>query len=127
MSRLLALLGTLGWLIAASDAGAQALSDPTRPPNASADSADNPRAVAGPVLQSILLARDRKYAVIDGQAVYLGGKFGNATLVNLTVSEATLKSGGTTTVLKLYPEVQKAPGRPERRPSPTGTEEGDRK
>jgi MSHA biogenesis protein MshK len=79
------------------------------------------------VLQSILFASGRKYAVIDGQQVRLGEKFRNATLVDLTVSEATLRSGDATTVLKLYPEVRKAPGRPGGRLSTTGTEEGDRK
>ena len=127
MKRPLALLGMLSWLIAAGGAGAQALSDPTRPPNAAAERGDAPSAAVGPVLQSILFARDRQYAVIDGQQVRLGEKFRNATLVDLTVSEATLRSGDATTVLRLYPEVRKAPGRPGERSSTTGTEEGDRK
>jgi MSHA biogenesis protein MshK len=105
----------------------QTLGDPMRPPNAAAESSDGARAAAGPVLQSILFARNRRYAVIDGQQVRLGEKFRDATLVELTVSEATLQSARATTVLKLYPEAQKALGRPGTRPMPTGTEGGDRK
>jgi hypothetical protein len=111
----------------AGKAMAQALSDPMRPPNAAAAESLNPGATAGPVLQSILFARNRWYAVIDGQEVRLGEKFRDATLVNLTVSEATLRSPGATKILKLYPEAQKAPGRSGIGLIPTGTEEGDRK
>lgn len=110
----------------AGEAVAQPLSDPMRPPNA-APAESNAQAVTGPVLQSILFARNRWYAVIDGQQVRLGEKFRNATLVDLTVSEATLRGAGTTTVLKLYPESRKGPDRPGIQPIPTGTEEGDRK
>ena len=127
MNRLLALFGSLGWLIAAGHAGAQALADPTRPPNAASGESADPSAHAGPMLQSILFARNRRYAVIDGQQVRLGEKFRGATLVGLTVSEATLQSGNATTILKLYPEVRKGPGRPEGQPLTAGTEEGDRK
>ncbi|HMH19093.1 MAG TPA: MSHA biogenesis protein MshK [Burkholderiales bacterium] len=110
----------------AGEAAAQGLSDPMRPPNAT-PAESNGSAAAGPVLQSILFARNRWYAVIDGQQVRLGEKFRNATLVDLTVSEATLRSAGATTVLKLYPEARKGPDRPGIQPIPTGTEEGDRK
>jgi opacity protein-like surface antigen len=121
-----ALFAALVLALVAGKATAQALSDPMRPPNAAAESS-NPGAPAGPSLQSILFASNRWYAVIDGQQVRIGEKFRDATLVNLTVSEATLRSGGSTTILKLYPEAQKAPGRSGIRLIPTGTEEGNRK
>src|SRR5882672_5037145 len=84
---------------------AQTLSDPMRPPNAAAAESLNPGATSGPVLQSTLFARNRRYAVIDGQQVRLGEKFRDTTLVNLTASEATLQNARVTTVLKLYPEA----------------------
>jgi MSHA biogenesis protein MshK len=116
----------LGFVVA--KAIGQTLSDPMRPPNATAvESLDGPGVTTGPVLQSILFARNRRYAVIDGQQVRLGEKFRDATLVDLTVSEATLQSARTTKVLKLYPEAQKALGGPRLWPIPAGTEEGNRK
>lgn len=96
-----------------SAAVAQTLVDPTRPPGGLADMAGSV-AVGGPVLQSVMLSPGRKVAVISGEAVILGGRYGEARLVRLTESEAVLKNGDETTVLKLYPQVEKRPaGRPE--------------
>ena len=92
---------------------AQTLVDPTRPPGALADMGGSETA-GGPVLQSVMLSPGRKVAVISGEAVVLGGRYGEARLVRLTETEAVLKNGDETTVLKLYPQVEKRPtGRPE--------------
>ncbi len=85
---------------------AQGMLDPTRPPAALAGSADV-RAPGGPVLQSVMLSPGRKVAVISGEMVALGGRYGAARLVRLTESEAVLKDGAETTVLRLYPLVEK--------------------
>lgn len=84
----------------------QGLADPTRPPASLAD----PSAMVepgGPVLQSVMLSPTRKVAVISGEMVLLGGKYGDARLVKLTETEAVLRSGKETTVLRLYPQVVK--------------------
>ncbi len=92
---------------------AQTLVDPTRPPGALIDR-DGGETTSGPVLQSVMLSPSRKVAVISGAAVVLGGRYGEARLVSLTETEAVLKRGAETTVLKLYPQVNKRPtGRPE--------------
>ncbi len=89
-----------------SVAGAQGLVDPTRPPGGLAGSVDAVVAL-GPVLQTVMLSPSRKVAVISGEVVALGGSYGGARLVKLTESEAVLKNGAETTVLRLYPMVEK--------------------
>lgn len=88
-------------------AGAQVLTDPTRPPGALAVTASDGMVSSGPVLQSVKLTQGRKVAMISGEMVALGGRYGSARLVKLTESEAVLKDGAETTVLKLFPLVEK--------------------
>ncbi len=88
-------------------AGAQLLNDPTRPPGALAESAEAGGVGGGPVLQSVMLSPGRKMAMISGEMVALGGRYGDLRLVQLTESEAVLKNGAETTVLRLYPLVEK--------------------
>jgi MSHA biogenesis protein MshK len=90
-------------------AGAQVLGDPTQPPAGGGALADAAQAPAGPVLQAIVLEPHRKFAVINGNTVRLGGEFEGARLTRITVSEVTLKNGTETTVLKLFPDVTKTP------------------
>ena len=86
---------------------AQGLTDPTRPPGALAQTAEATGAAGGPVLQSVMLSPERKVAVISGEMVVLGGRYGASRLVRLTESEAVLKNGAETTVLRMYPLVEK--------------------
>jgi MSHA biogenesis protein MshK len=93
---------------------AQVLTDPTRPPSVQAPTAEaGGEAPPQTQLQSILISRGRKLAVINGQTVPLGGKVGEATLVSVRETEVVLRSGDATEVLKLHPNVEK---RPVRRP-----------
>lgn len=92
---------------AAVTAGAQGLTDPTRPPGVLSGPAIDGAAGGGPVLQSVMLSPGRKVAVISGKMVVLGGRYGSARLVKLTESEVVLKDGAETTVLKLFPLVEK--------------------
>lgn len=87
-------------------AGAQGMVDPTRPQGESGTAAEAGVA-GGPVLQSVMLSSGRKMAVISGEVVVLGGRYGEARLVRLTESEAVLKNGPETTVLRLFPLVEK--------------------
>ena len=92
---------------------AENLPDPTRPPSSLGplppgfgEEPDNAPAPM-PVLQSIMLSATRKAAMISGQTVILGEKFGEARLVKLTPSEAVLRTGEGLQVLKLFPDVEK--------------------
>lgn len=93
-------------LMTAGVAAAQVLTDPTRPPGGLAESAESV-ASGGPVLQSVMLSPSRKIAVISGEMVALGGRYGSSRLVRLSESEAVLKNGADMTVLRLYPLVEK--------------------
>jgi MSHA biogenesis protein MshK len=96
-------------LVAAS-AVAQALPDPTRPPASLAPAAepgaDAPSSMA-PTLQSVIVAPNRKIAVINGQAVKLGEKYGDARVVKIAETEVVLKNGSELQTLKLFPSIEK--------------------
>lgn len=85
---------------------AQGLTDPTRPPAGVAEAASVTDS-GGPVLQSVMLSQGRKVAVISGEMVVLGGRYGSSRLVRLTETEAVLKNGDEVTVLRMYPLVDK--------------------
>ena len=102
-------------LLASAGGGAQALSDPTRPPlELIAPAATGPGGVGAPAhprLESILLSSTRKGAIISGQYVPLGGKFGKASLVKINATEVILEKDEGPEVLQLFPSVQTpAPG-----------------
>lgn len=98
------------WLLTAW-AAAQAIPDPTRPPTSigtvGAEMAAS--AVAGPVLQSVLISPVRKMAIISGQTVKLHGKFGDAHLIHIDETEVILRNGKTEQILKLFPEIKIRP------------------
>ncbi len=104
-------LTLLGMLAAASlGAMAQPLNDPMRPPAFSAPANEEraePGTAAKPRLQSVLISAARKLAVINGQTVPLGARFGDATLVAVTETSAVLKHGKESETLKLFPDSEK--------------------
>lgn len=87
-------------------ATAQAMNDPTRPATGYTE-AEAGIAAGGPVLQSVMITPTFQSAIISGEVVQLGGKFGSARLVKISESEVVLKDGGETQILKLYPGVEK--------------------
>ena len=98
----------LGLLFAASTsqaALAQALNDPTRPPSASSLQATGEASPSR--LQSVLISPARKIAVIDGRAVRLGERVGDATLIAIAPSQVTLQRGARYETLRMHPAVQK--------------------
>lgn len=88
---------------------AETLSDPTRPPASLGvvEQGGGATVAAGPVLQSVLISPGRRVAVISGQNVKLGEKFGDARVVRITESEVVLKNGKDTQTLRLFPDVEK--------------------
>lgn len=87
-------------------APAQGLTDPTRPAIGYAD-AEAGAAAGGLVLQSVMITPTIRSAIINGEVVMLGGKFGSARLIKISESEVVLNDGGETQILKLYPGVEK--------------------
>lgn len=103
----------LGALLGASgEGGAQMLADPTRPPEAVTaphqGGAAQPGA-AGPVLQSILISPTRREAIVDGRTVRVGDRIGDARVTGIAEGRLTLRTGGATQTLSLYPELRKQP------------------
>jgi MSHA biogenesis protein MshK len=105
MSRIL--LCVAGTLLAWAAQGAP-FADPTRPPDAAPGGpAPSGQSPGGPRLESVLIAPDRRVAVISGQQVRLGEKFGDGHVVRITESEVVIRSGEGTATLKLFPEAEK--------------------
>lgn len=85
---------------------AQALNDPTRPPAAVfSDVPGDPGAAAGPLLQSVMISPAGSSAIIGGERVKLGGKYGDARVVKITANEVVLRSAHGTEILRMYPDV----------------------
>jgi MSHA biogenesis protein MshK len=89
------------------------LPDPTRPADAR-DYGAAGGAPSGPVLQSVLISPERRVAVIDGQAVPLGGRYGAATVTAVTETAVVLKEGGRTRQLRMFPSAEKGAAVPDR-------------
>ncbi len=112
MKARLVALGIVGTaLIAAAPAGAQALADPTRPPNTAPAGETQDTGPAGSQLQSILISRSRRLALINGESVSVGSAIGDARVVKITETEVTLQRGDETEVLRLFPGIEKQPAR----------------
>ncbi len=113
--RLIAAMCALTALLAGSSASqaalAQTLGDPMRPP---ATPGPSPAQAAGEVpaagrLQSVLISPRRRVAVIDGRAVRLGERVGDATLIAISESQVVLQRAEARETLKLNPVVEKKP------------------
>jgi MSHA biogenesis protein MshK len=78
--------------------------DPTQPPAARA-AGEGSEAPAGPRIESILIAPDRRLAVINGQQVTIGSRVGSAAVVRITETEVVLRGAEGEQTLKLFPEL----------------------
>ena len=85
---------------------AQGMNDPTRPPAGIYLTEGATGATSGPRLQSVMITPGERSAIIDGERVRLGGKYGDARVIRITESEVVLRSSGGTETLKMYPEVE---------------------
>lgn len=93
----------------AAPATAAQMNDPTRPP---------PRVVAKPAarevaeealqLQSVLISPAGRSAIINGSLVALGGRIGNARLMQVSEDEAIVEIDGRWQRLRLFPAARKA-------------------
>src|SRR5260370_6188185 len=107
ISKLLALGAALA--VCAPLAAAQALRDPTRPPLIFGRTGDGGMMGrsrdAEWVLQSVLLSPERRYAIINGEVLSLGGSVAGAGLVAIREGEVTLRAGGALRTVRLFPDV----------------------
>jgi MSHA biogenesis protein MshK len=87
---------------------AQVLVDPMRPP-AYAPVTGTDAGMAEWQLTSIVIARDRKVAVINGETVTIGSKLGNASVVNIKTSSVILVRNGEEILVNLVPATYKVP------------------
>ncbi len=88
---------------------ADELPDPTRPPVSIAEPVVEAgvAAVIPPAgLQSILIGKHRRAAIIDGQTVELGGLIGDARLVEVNTANVVLRTAHGKQVLTLFPEMK---------------------
>ncbi len=84
--------------------------DPTTPPasfGTAPSQGSGYAAASGPMLQSVMISPGRRVAVISGQAVALGGKYGDAQVVRITESEVVLQNGSGLQTIRLFPGVEK--------------------
>lgn len=91
---------------------AQVLNDPMRPPTAVYAAPGDKTAAAGPLLQSVMITPSERSAIIGGERVKLGGKYGEARVIKITESEVVLRSAGGIETLKMYPDIEMNPVKP---------------
>lgn len=87
-------------------AAADELLDPTRPPSALATPAEIAGEPAKPAgLQSVIISKSRSAAIIDGQIVELGGKYGDVRLIEVNDTGVILQGIQGKRVMTLFPDV----------------------
>ena len=91
-----------------SAVGAEALRDPTRPPaeiNTPSSVAPHIAPSAKTGLQSIIISPQRRAAIINGQTVELGEKYGKAKLIEVNERGVVLMGEQGKQTLTLFPSV----------------------
>ncbi len=105
-----------GILAVCASAGADdflaGLPDPTRPPSSESMTGQGKPGTAheqrpGMVLQSTMISRDERSAVINGKTLTEGERIGAATLVAINPYEVTLSQAGREIALRLMPSLAK--------------------
>lgn len=104
MAARMMLLALAAWF--AAPLAAAALPDPTALPAAPTASRGEGGNSAF-VLTAIKRVGTRRIAVMGGQEISVGSRYQDAQVVRISESEVVLRRGGETTVLKLYPQVEK--------------------
>lgn len=87
------------------EAWGASFADPTRPATLTPGAAPVP--TGRPRLESVLIAPDRRIAIISGQRVQLGDRIGAAQVVSITESAVVLRSGLNSETLPLFPQLKR--------------------
>lgn|GEM_PF-1783578 len=90
-------------------AAQEIINDPTRPPAMMLNNAADAGGPTGSLLQSIMITPTQRSAIIGGERVVLGGKYGDARVVRITESEVVLHSSAGAETLSMYPDVDIKP------------------
>lgn len=89
---------------------AEELPDPTRPPASITAPVVAPAGGAAVKqsagLQSIIISKTRRAAIIDGESVELGGKHGDVKLIEVNEGSVVLRGTQGRQVLTLFPDVK---------------------
>lgn len=93
---------------------AEVLPDPTRPPVETGVVTSSALEVTGPALQSVMIRSGHRTAVISGQLLAEGERFGDAKLIRISESEVILLGPEGRQTLKLFPGVEKKFAQPPR-------------
>ena len=97
--------------VAVAVANAEPLPDPTRPPSAilapTSGTTEAGEPAGGLILQSTLIAPDRRAAVISGRSMTVGDAIGGFRLVRVAPTEVMLEGSEGARTLKLFPDVKK--------------------
>jgi len=99
----------------ASAATAQGLRDPTRPPFGGGKSVSAKFNSSGWNLQSVLISPERRYAIINGEIVAIGGSVGGAELVAVAAERVTLRTRDGLRIVRLFPDVTRLDDRDDTR------------
>lgn len=94
-------------------AGAQSLSDPTRPSgySAAAPLEAAPLDTPTPVLSSVMVSPGRRVAVIDGEVVREGGRIGKFQVLSIDAGRVRLRGPQGYSTIKLLPAPVKRAAR----------------
>lgn len=86
---------------------AEDLPDPTRPPASIMSPSDLPASEpAKPAgLQSVIVSKSRSAAIIDGQTIELGGKYGDVRLIEVSDTGVILQGARGKRAMTLFPGV----------------------
>lgn len=102
--KVLLIAGLFGLLVPAGRVDAASLPDPTRPPQRFiAPAASSPVVTDSWQLGSILIAPQRRVAVINGRPLSVGDKVGGAKVVAIEPGQVRLKRGSRVIMLDLLP------------------------
>jgi MSHA biogenesis protein MshK len=96
----------IAWLPAAASF-AQALADPTKPPQAGDFSMSSSGAAPSRgVLQSVMITGSTAEAIISGRVVRVGDRYDDVQVVKITEGEVVLRTTEGLQALKLYPGIE---------------------
>lgn len=104
------LLVLAGCCLASMSVYAEQLADPTRPPDsilAPVVEGGKGQALQSSGLHVIIIGKQRRTVVIDGQTVELGEHHGDAKLVEVNESGAVMRGAQGVQKLQLFPDVNK--------------------
>lgn len=82
--------------------------DPTRPPVISETPTASGGTAGGPRLESVLIAPDRRVAVINGQQVVVGARIGAGQVVSISETEVVIRAGDRSQTVKLLPDATRS-------------------